>query len=373
MTVTPQPKTGGNMRHTGQMVVFGAGLVAVALACGGGAAAAALDVTDISSADEAAKLLSAHDDVISDSATDVTLDESDQAWSSTANEVAIDLPVDPTESISVSSPTGTMDIGLPSATSAEDAHLTSAGLIAYDNNDGSYSVPIPGENGELQINTLIDSAAAPRSYSYALGLPAEARLEQIGEALFFFGEADEMLLMVGAPWAKDSEGLDVPTRYEYADGTLTQFVEHGAETSYPVVADPWFGWTLFHRYSSGVHLGQKKYSAWPTPAAFLELQPFRLTGNPPRATGITGTHKQWVDVMGTAGWAEWKKAWPDITNKPSLRQQFMCHVSAGALGVFATHSYDLERSRPNRTNGNWQTGVVFHQCNWANATGTAKN
>lgn len=350
-------------------------MVSVTAVCATGAAGAAVaaDESDQLSTEAAASIVAAHEESISGSAAPLTLEESNDAWTSAENRVEIQLPTDPAEPISVESPMVDMRITLPSSDSAGDAEPTESGLLGYDNNDGSFTVPIPGDAGELQVNTVIESPDAPAEYEYGVQLPTEARLERVGDALVYLGTEDQLLLMVGAPWAKDAEGRDVPTHYEVGSGTITQIIEHNSTFAYPIVADPWFGWTLFHEFKGSTYNGQKKYSAWVTPAARIAFgNPFQFTGTPPRAIGVTGAYANWVTIMRSAGWAEWKVAWPKITDKASVKQQFDCHVAAGSYGVFFTGAYDLERSRPNRTDGNWQSYVASHRCNWKYATGSAR-
>ena len=67
-------------------------------------------------------------------------------------------------------------------------------------------------------------------------------------------EAVLTIAQIQKPWAKDANGLSVPTRYKVADHRLTQIVEHtSGQYAYPVVADPqlvWEGilpWFYFNR------------------------------------------------------------------------------------------------------------------------------
>ena len=71
-------------------------------------------------------------------------------------------------------------------------------------------------------------------------------------------------------------------------------------------------------------------------------------------------------ILNTAGWDE---AWGNVgtvrsaLDKPSQRQQFSCH----ALGAIFAGTWNLEKFRPNRTNGDWGFGVAVHHCNWTTA------
>ncbi|MFE7196542.1 hypothetical protein [Microbacterium oxydans] len=97
-------------------------------------------------------------------------------------------------------------------------------------------------------------------------------------------ETGEVLGSFAAPWAKDSAGKDVPTRYELNGQTLTQVVDHDSSSTYPVVADPTY--TTHVSYLSkaqvvSMYNGLKGISSacsvapipWPASIACLGLAP----------------------------------------------------------------------------------------------------
>lgn len=281
-------------------------------------------------------------------------------YESFANEVEVTLPVDPSRGITFGHTSAPIEVKLPAADAAGSLTLTGSGLLAYDNRDGSYTVPIAGEDGSLQINTVIGSVAAPQKYEYGFDLPADVDARSVGGSLLFLDAEGDLLLMVAKPWATDAAGKAVPTHYEVDGSVVTQIVEHDASYTYPIVADPWLGVTLYHLWIRDTYSGDYRYSAWVTPQAVAVLG---LGG------GIAG-YALWLAVMSGAGWDEWKATWPAITNKASLKQQYDCHVSAGIYGLPFTQAYNLERYRPNRTNGNWIAYVDIHRCNWTTASGS---
>lgn len=46
---------------------------------------------------------------------------------------------------------------------------------------------------------------------------------------------------ISPAWAMDASGTPVPTHYELPEEQVTQVVDTGATTVFPVVADPWLG------------------------------------------------------------------------------------------------------------------------------------
>ena len=159
-------------------------------------------------------------------------------------DVSLEVPADPSEGITLAGATGQLGIGLPSGDVAASAVAETEGVVSYDNGDGSTTVPVVKEDGSLQINTIIENEAAPTRYEYSLDIPAGGSVEEIGDGMFAVLTAEgELLSAILPPWAKDANGVDIPTRYAIESGSLVQYVDHDqAGTAYPVVADPKFAW-----------------------------------------------------------------------------------------------------------------------------------
>ncbi len=88
---------------------------------------------------------------------------------------------------------------------------------------------------------LIDSHEAPTEYRFENAVPDghTAELQPDGSVRFFDSNGNESG-GIASPWALDSNGGAVPTRYVLDGTTLIQIVEHKS-AAYPVVADPaWF-------------------------------------------------------------------------------------------------------------------------------------
>ena len=50
---------------------------------------------------------------------------------------------------------------------------------------------------------------------------------------------------IRAPWARDANGLDLPTTYEWSDGSLTQHIDlSDPRIAFPVIADPAWDYTV---------------------------------------------------------------------------------------------------------------------------------
>jgi hypothetical protein len=281
-------------------------------------------------------------------------------YESFANGVEVTLPVDPSGPATFGHTGAPIEVTLPAADAAGSLTLTDLGLLAYDNRNGSYTVPIAGEDGSLQINTVIGSVAAPQKYKYRFDLPADVDAHSVGGSLLFLDAEGGLLLMIAKPWATDASGKPVPTHYEVDGSVVTQIVEHDASYAYPIVADPWLGVTLYHLWKRDSYSSDFRYSAWVTPQAVAVLG---LGGGP-------AGYAFWLAVLSGAGWYVCNPTGPANKNNATLKQQYDCHVSAGIYGLPFTQDYNLERFRPNRTNGNWAANVIFHKCNWTTASGS---
>ena len=133
-----------------------------------------------------------------------------------------------------------LTIGLPFADQASDAGVSQkSGVVVYDNNNGSSTIPVAHSDGVVQISTVIETASAPRAYSYPIALPGGANLSLNEDGSVTIASPDESYQVgIAAPWAKDANGDAVSTHYEVAGDVLTQIVEFDTATAFPVVADP---------------------------------------------------------------------------------------------------------------------------------------
>jgi hypothetical protein len=149
----------------------------------------------------------------------------------------VSVPADAADGISLGDG---VQIGLPFAQRAEEAAASPlSGVVAYDNNNGSATVPLIRDDGAVQITTVIENAHAPKRYDYPMDIPDGGSLVQTPEGVVAIVTGDGAPLRVlGDAWAKDANGNSVPTHYEVRGNTLTQVVDFTEHTAFPVVADP---------------------------------------------------------------------------------------------------------------------------------------
>lgn len=339
----------------------GGAMAAVAVALSVASPAMANDSIDITNGGQAVDAAYSTEESIADTRVPLNVPSDSAASTASANGVDLTLPSDTSTPVTIQGEDTTLEFTLPASEASAAAEVVGSDSVAYDNNDGSYTVPIVGDTGDLQVNTVVSSADAPTTYDYTFEFPAGFTSHENDGALVFLSAESELLLMMAPPWAKDANGADVPTHYELNGTTVTQVVEHDDNYAYPIVADPWLGIQLFGGFYQGTWNGDKTYNATVTPQAVLALG---LGG------GVIG-EVLFRAVMNDSGWKEWTKKWPAVTNKSTIKQQFACHVQAGIIGLPFTGTYNLERARVNRSD--WMSHVWSHRCNWRYSTGGQKS
>jgi hypothetical protein len=191
---------------------------------------------------------------IDNAAEVITTAKGKDSIAATVASAYVRVPVDPADGIQVVSSRGRISIGLPFAAHASDVVVEAPGIVSYDNQNGSSTVPVVQDNGTVQINTVISSSSAPTRYSYPIALPVGGGLVPGGDGSVFVTTAQgEVVAIIAAPWAKDASGAAIDTRYEIAGHTLTQIVDHTVPgVVYPVVADPSVGvqwWGIIIKYN----------------------------------------------------------------------------------------------------------------------------
>ncbi len=94
--------------------------------------------------------------------------------------------------------------------------------------------------------TVLGDANSPSSFDYALDVPEGTSSQTSRDgSLSLYDQEGRSLGQVGAAWARDANGMSLPTHYEWADGILTQHVDlTSPEIVFPVVADPAWSYSV---------------------------------------------------------------------------------------------------------------------------------
>jgi hypothetical protein len=203
------------------------------------------------------------------------------------SKIKVEIPNDPSDGI-VMEQDGLENIviGLPNSDRADDAEYADLDIATYDNNDGSTTVPILNPDGTVQITTVISGPEAPTRYAYPIDLPKGGKLVDAGDGYFAILRNDTTpLAMIEPAWALDADGNNVSTHYEIDGNSLVQVVEHGVETTHPVVADPAVAGRYIERFtitqkSNGFTFGIYPVNAWnPTVSASEYYAEYKLYVN----------------------------------------------------------------------------------------------
>lgn len=152
-----------------------------------------------------------------------------------------------------------------------DGHTldTAGGEIATVESAGTsnvnYAVTVT-DAGNVRVHSIIGDRNAPERYSYSFpGVDTIVLDEESGIALLFANVegVPELVGGVDAPWARDANGVEVPTHFEAHGNTLVQVVEHKAGNfAYPITADPsWWDKTKEWFKHAGAWVAQKARSA----------------------------------------------------------------------------------------------------------------
>ena len=346
-----------SMPVTGRIAFAGAlVLVSTYLAPAGSAFA-----EEASNVDSTAAAVAAADPTLVDESIDLSNLPTEGQQAVGTDDVEITMSEDATDGMILTAEDAIdLQVDLPFADEAAKAEISTHGLAVFDNANGSKTVPVPRQDGSVQINTVIVSADAPTEYTYTFTFSAHENPEirNVDGVVLFLDDEEKLLAGMAPAWAKDANGNAVNTRYEVSDNTVTQIIEHGEGSAYPIVADPWLGIKLWSRITVDSYRSQ--------PRVNLDLSGWgwAVWSGVAQGGGVAGFAAGQA-ILNNAGWSEaqgWSTTVRNALDKTSQRQQFECH----ALGALFAGQWNLEKFRPNRTT-HWSFGVAVHHCNWTTA------
>ena len=313
-----------------------------------------------SSSDEAVSSVTKADPSLAEDAVKVSEENITGQSPLNVGDSQITLPKDAAKTIEVDSKDRSdISVSLPFAETAASAQVV-ADRVVYDNQNGSKTVPVPRGDGSMQINTVIESPSAPTAYPYTFSVPGTAEVREEGGTILFLDQDGKMLGGLAPAWAKDANGNSVPTHYEVSGTAVTQVIEHGEGSAYPIVADPWWDDMLFKDFTDSrepYYNGQPVYSAMLTPwGRSVYIGEFRRIPPTPGSTLFGNT------IIRTYGWDEWKTYLVGPDPADTLKQQYDCHVLGGYDVFHAGFHWDLEAGRSSKPN--WLFDLPDHGCNW---------
>lgn len=243
------------------------------------------------------------------------------------------------ESVDFDSPAFT--VGLPQVGGVGQGRQAGEGSIVYQGDLVDIAVQ-PYQDGSISISTVINGPEAPSEYAYALDIPQGATANLLDTGAVVVTDANGQFISgIGVPWAKDANGVDLPTRYRVEGNTLVQEVDFSAETAFPVVADSW----LFKALISSATWKQytEGWTLLVAPTTWARSWP----GN--------------YDV-GLAGWHELYDKYHNRglnTNLQGMQRQYICRQQLVAIRYPNKETWNLDEWRPNYSH----IQTVNSQCN----------
>ncbi|MGG3691866.1 hypothetical protein [Heyndrickxia ginsengihumi] len=207
--------------------------------------------------------------ITADSLGDTTVNSSVSANNfnavTTDSESEIKIPKDPDNPIVVDSEDDdhSLKMSLPSVIDDAEAIKANDGTIVYNktSNDSPVALAVqPNEDGVKSLINIKDSTA-PKEYKFHITLPEGSRLVTAADYLgdeydtkeVFVVNSDNEITSVFSPaWAKDANGVDVPTYYKVEGDNLIQVVNFTSTNAFPIVADP--NWSKIAKCSAALAL-----------------------------------------------------------------------------------------------------------------------
>lgn len=191
---------------------------------------------------------------------------------------------------------------------------------------------------------ITKTAAAPRSFTFPLLLPAgsQLKLRPDGSVIVLAPSISGMkyFACIKAPYAIDAAGKTVVTQFRVSGTTLIQTISPTASAVYPIISDPWLGIDLIDHATWALH--PEGFTLEVTPTWWQRIN----NGYWPAASGWDELYAKYSD-RGLN------------TNLEGMRDQYICHVQIVSVRAPDKQTWNLDEWRPNV--GYWQT--INSYCN----------
>ncbi|MEU7646918.1 hypothetical protein [Streptomyces huasconensis] len=167
-----------------------------------------------------------------------------------AGAASVSVPATADGTVHTTTGAGSVGIGLPGMGQAKGIE-TKNGTIVYPDAAKNTDLAVqPTEGGGVRSLITVNNADAAKEYRFDLSLPdgAVTQQQEDGSVLVLAGTGEDADTIGGfeAPWAKDAHGNPVPTSYRIENGALVQTIAFDENTTFPVVADPWYNPFSWH-------------------------------------------------------------------------------------------------------------------------------
>lgn len=225
------------------------------------------------------------------------------------------------------------------------------------------------------IQLLLTLTSKNSQKEFRFSIPGSCILQQItlgATSIYRVANCEnETLVWLGAPWAKDANGEDVPTSFAFSGGVLTQVVDSSSgDFAYPIVADPYLGLNLV---SNVIYTYPGNH---PEPNLSVAVTPWlgSVYGASVASPWTAGLGYQvavdygWPEVKSQLGAKYGTYALNYVNSHATYNDQYRCHalgaplIFVSTVAGFDTHpTWDFEGYRA--ANNNLATWIST-RCNW---------
>jgi len=265
----------------------------------------------------------------------IALTAGGSAFTGTSSKTAVSIPNSLSDKVILrsfeSAPSvSPLTVGLPTIVGASKAAVADDGTVTYDSESAGTAIVVQALEQGVRIETILKSAQSASEFSYPVAVPAGGHLKLVdGGRVLVIASDGSLVGGFGSPWAKDSNGVAVATRYEVRGNTVVQIVDHTqASHAYPIVADPYLGIGLIDHatwvYNSGYGYTLQVYpTSW--------------------ARANAGSY-----LVGTFDWDELYTKYKSHglnTNLNGMRDQLICHQVVVAVVSPGKSSWNIDEWR----------------------------
>lgn len=249
----------------------------------------------------------------------------------TVDGVQASLPIDPKGQV-VLTPVGTtasLKMDLPQSATQTSGSLAQDGTVVYADSSGAWDMAVQAVSSGARAAMVLNTPSAPRSFTFTLDGPAGMTVTVEGDLVLIKDSAGNIAGGMAAPWAKDANGVPVPTTYTASGTTVTQTIhpDQVSSVAYPITADPYMGRTVVKSVTKASDPKGTIYRVKPT------------------------TFGRYAPLIAhvTVGWAEAKGK--GVPNRTNLYEQYICHPDSIKARTKSTWNLDTWRPQvgPART------------------------
>ncbi|WP_143556585.1 hypothetical protein [Flavimobilis soli] len=128
-------------------------------------------------------------------------------------------------------------VELPDLVRSSSGSQADDGTVVLESDDNA-SIAVQGiADGSFRLLSVLEGRSAEERYTYRF-VGADLQSQEDGSVLVLGHGAT--IGAIEAPWARDADGREVPTRYEVSGDNLVQVIDHrSGDFTYPITADPY--------------------------------------------------------------------------------------------------------------------------------------